>query len=353
MHTTTTVRRFRRLTLVPIAAVAALALAACGGETVNGAASSAAPATSAATSTDSAAPSEAPSSEAPASSAPAKPCGTVNMAINAWVGYEANAGVLNEVLTSLGCKVVQKDIDENTAWQGFQTGTIDAIVENWGKPDLEKKYIDDQKVAVNLGPSGNTGIIGWFVPPWMKEKYPDITDWNNLNKYAELFNTPEVGAGQGQYSSGDPTFVNNDTALVKNLKLNYKVVYLGSEAALIEGFRKAEKNKTPFIGYFYSPQWFLAEVPLVKVDLPKWTEGCDADPKTVACDYPPYELNKIVSSKLVADNPVAADVLKKFTWSNDDQNEVAKMITLDKLSRNEAGKKWVEANPDKVKAWIS
>ena len=27
------------------------------------------------------------------------------------------------------------------------------------------------------------------------------------------------------------------------------------------------------IGYFYSPQWFLAEVPLVKVDLPKYTDG--------------------------------------------------------------------------------
>ena len=49
------------------------------------------------------------------------------------------------------------------------------------------------------------------------------------------------------------------------------------------------------IGYFYSPQWFLAEVPLVKVNLPQYKTGCDADPAKVACDYPDYPLHKIVS----------------------------------------------------------
>ena len=53
-----------------------------------------------------------------------------------------------------------------------------------------------------------------------------------------------------------------------NLDLNFEVVYSGSEAALIEGFRAAEANKTPMLGYFYSPQWFLSEVDLQRVALP-------------------------------------------------------------------------------------
>jgi hypothetical protein len=36
-------------------------------------------------------------------------------------------------------------------------------------------------------------VIGWYVPPWMAKKYPDITDWKNLNKYAKLFRTSESG----------------------------------------------------------------------------------------------------------------------------------------------------------------
>ena len=113
-----------------------------------------------------------------------------------------------------------------------------------------------------------------------------------------MFKTTESG-GKGQLLDGDPSFVTNDEALVKNLNLNYKVVYAGSEAALIQAFRQAEANKTPLIGYFYEPQWFMSEVPLVKVNLPPYTEGCDADAEKIACDYPKYDLDKIVATKFV------------------------------------------------------
>ena len=135
------------------------------------------------------------------------------------------------------------------------------------------------------------------MPPWLAKEHPDITDWNNLNKYAAKFKTSESG-GKGQLLDGDPSFVTNDEALVKNLKLDYKVVYAGSETALIQAFRKAEKNKEWVIGYFYEPQWFLSEVPLVKVKLPEYKTGCDADAEKVACDYPVYDLDKIVSAEV-------------------------------------------------------
>ena len=76
----------------------------------------------------------------------------------------------------------------------------------------------------------------------MVEKYPDITDWNNLNKYADLFKTSESG-DKGQLLDGDPSYVTNDAALVKNLNLNYKVVQGGSETALISSFRQAEQQR--------------------------------------------------------------------------------------------------------------
>ena len=49
---------------------------------------------------------------------------------------------------------------------------------------------------------------------------------------------------------------------------------------------------------------------------------------------------------------VHAELAKKFQWTNDDQNSVARSIAVDKLSDEEAAKKWVEANPDKVQAWL-
>ena len=64
-------------------------------------------------------------------------------------------------------------------------------------------------------------------------------------------------------------------------------------------------------------------MPLVRVKLPAYTAGCDADPKKVACDYPPYNLNKIVRKKFVDDGSPASTLVKNFSWTNDDQNKVA------------------------------
>ncbi|MFE2164416.1 ABC transporter substrate-binding protein [Streptomyces sp. NPDC059447] len=279
-------------------------------------------------------------------------CGTFNLAVNPWVGYEANAAVVAYVAEhELGCKVVKKDLKEEIAWQGFGTGEVDAVLENWGHDDLKKKYVTDQKTAVEAGRTGNKGLIGWYVPPWLAKEHPDITDWQNLGKYADRFKTSESG-GKGQLLDGDPSFVTNDEALVKNLNLDYKVVYAGSETALIQTFRKAEKNKEWVIGYFYEPQWFMSEVPLVKVKLPEYKEGCDADAEKVACDYPVYELDKVVSTKFAASGSPAYGLVKNFNWTNDDQNAVAKSIAVDKMSPEAAAKKWVDANHDKVKAWL-
>ncbi len=278
-------------------------------------------------------------------------CPNFNLAMNAWVGYTASASVVTYVAESeLGCKVTQKDLNEQVAWQGFETGEVDVIIENWGHADLKAKYIDSDKVAQIAGKNGNVGEIGWFVPPWMAKKYPDITDYKNLNKYADMFKTGESGS-KGQLLDGDPAFVTNDAALVKNLDLNFEVVYSGSEAALITAFRDAEKNQTPLLGYFYSPQWFLAEVPLVQIQLPKWTEGCDTNLEAVACGYPEDQLDKIVSTKFADSGSPAVNLVKNFSWTNDDQNAVAQAIT-DGASPADAAKAWVEKNPDKVAAWL-
>ena len=280
-------------------------------------------------------------------------CGQFNLAVNAWVGYEANAAVVAYVAENkLGCIVKKKNLDEQVSWQGFSTGEIDAVVENWGHAELAKKYITEQKVAQEAGLTGNLGKIGWYVPPFLAKAHPDILDSKNLNKYASLFKTSESGA-QGQLLDGDPGFVTNDAALVKNLNLDYKVVFSGSEAALITSFRQAEQNKKPMIGYFYEPQWFMTEVALKKVALPAYTKGCDDVAAKVACDYPEYKLNKIVSTKFAKSGSSAYTLVKNFTWTNADQNLVAKYIAVDKMSADDAAKKWVDANPDKVKTWLA
>ncbi len=146
----------RRLRLVALVAAAGLALAGCGGGNIKD-----------------------------AGSAGGSKCGDVRIAVNPWTGYVSNAHVIGYLAkTKLGCNVTYPEVKEEVGWQGMSSGSIDAIVENWGHPDLVKKYVDTQKSVEMAGDTGGKGIIGWYVPPWMAKKYPDITSWKNLNKYA-------------------------------------------------------------------------------------------------------------------------------------------------------------------------
>jgi glycine betaine/proline transport system substrate-binding protein len=300
----------------------------------------------------SAAPSTAGGASAAPSTAAGGSAGTVKLEINPWVGAEANVAVVKRLLeTKLGYTVTAAPLAEEVAWPGFDTGEIDAILENWGHPDLEKTYITDKGVAVDAGLNGVNGIIGWYVPEWMATQYPDIVDSANLNKYAELFKTSESG-DQGQFLGSDPTFVTNDEALIKNLDLNFKVVYSGSEAATITAFQQATEQKTPLIGYFYDPQWLHSKIKLVKINLPPWTEGCDADPNKVACDYPLYKLNKIVAKKLADSGSTAYTLIKNFSWTNADQNLVSDYIANQGMTTDEAGDKWIADNEAKWSAWM-
>jgi glycine betaine/proline transport system substrate-binding protein len=278
--------------------------------------------------------------------------GTVNIAINPWVGYEANAAVVAHLLEKeLGYTVEKKDLKEDVSWQGFETGEVDVIIEDWGHPELEAKYVDEDKVAQDAGETGNIGIIGWYVPGWMAKEYPDITDYKNLNKYAELFKTSESGE-QGQFLGSDPSYVQYDEALVENLDLDFKVIFSGGEAATITAYQQAEAEKKPLIGYFWDPQWLHSQIELVRVALPPYEEGCDADLEKIACDYPETPLRKFVSTKFATEGGKAYELVKNFNWTNEDQNLVSDYITNQDMTAEEAAEKWVTENEAKWSEWM-
>ncbi|MEU5880636.1 ABC transporter substrate-binding protein [Spirillospora sp. NPDC047279] len=278
--------------------------------------------------------------------------GFVNIAINPWVGYEASAAVVAHLLDKeLGYKVQKKTLKEEVAWQGFESGEVDVIIENWGHPDLKKKYIDEKKVATVAGSTGNKGVIGWYVPSWMETRYPGITDWKNLNKYAGVFRTSESG-DKGQLLFGDPSYVSNEKALITNLKLDYKVVVGGSEATLIKSAQQSEAQQKPLLFYFWDPHWLFSKIKLSRVKLPPYKEGCDADPKKVACDYPEMDLDKIVSTKFRDSGGKAYQLVKNFSWTNEDQNGVANDMTNNSMTAEQAAEKWVNANKARWQAWI-
>ncbi|MGW1076647.1 ABC transporter substrate-binding protein [Streptomyces sp. NPDC002537] len=281
---------------------------------------------------------------------------TVTLSVQSWVGARANAAVATYLLEhELGYRVDTVQVDEVPAWDALSQGRVDAILEDWGHPAQEKRYVEDKKTIAPGGDLGVTGHIGWFVPKYFADAHPDVLDWKNLNKYASQLRTSESG-GKGQLLDGSPSYVTNDKALVKNLGLDYQVVFAGSEAAQITQIKQFAKDRKPFLTYWYEPQWLFNEVPMVEVKLPGYTSACAekgaADPATVDCAYPTTPLKKFFNAEFTRKGGKAARFLHNFRWTKDDQNEVSQLMAEDKLSADEAAKKWVQAHPDVWKKWL-
>lgn len=279
-------------------------------------------------------------------------CGDYAIAMHAWNGYTASAQVVAEVAKKeLGCNITQTTLDEGpTTYDAMEAGTIDVVIEDWGGGRW-KEWVD-RGAVVEAGLNGNVGLIGMYVAPWMAEKYPDITDSKNLNKYASLFKTADSG-GKGAWYEGPPGYTTIGEKMVSANKLNFKVIFSGSEAALVDGFTKAEANKTAFIGYAWQPWTLFAKIPNLEkghVHFPAndWADAAKASGLT---DYPETPLVKLISKKLNDSNSSFATLVKNFKWTNDDQNSVAADIEGG-MKPEEAAQKWIDAHADQVKAWI-
>lgn len=87
------------------------------------------------------------------------------------------------------------------------------------------------------------------------------------------------------------------------------------------------------------------------IPLPNYTPGCDAVADAVACDYQPYDLDKIGRKAFVDSGSPAATFLKNWTWTNADQNAVAKDMTKG-LTAEQAARKWADAHRTTWEKWL-
>lgn len=286
-------------------------------------------------------------------------CGKVVLNEQAWVGSTANTYIAKYVLEkNLGCTVEISKIAEIPVYQAMADGKVDAILEDWQHVDQYKQYVTKQKTVVLVGSNGLTGHIGWFIPKYLLKQYPQFKTWRGLKGKESVFKSPESGS-QGMFLGGDPSYVQKDIQLIKLLGLNFKHVTVGAEPAEVARFTQLIKQRKPVIFYWWTPQYLNKQLDLVEVQLPPRFKGCKDDAssgggtKQYRCAYDAFALNKLLSKRFAQSGSPAVSLLRKFKWTNADQNLVGKWIAGDHVKPEKAAERWVKANPGKVKAWLS
>jgi glycine betaine/proline transport system substrate-binding protein len=287
----------------------------------------------------------------------AKSCGTVTLNEQAWAGSTANTYVAKNVLESIGCKVNITQIAEIPVYQALADGKTDAVLEDWQHVDQYKQYIRQQHTAVFGGANGVVGHIGWFIPTYLLKQYPQFKTWRGLKGKETIFKSPESGS-QGMFLGGDPSYVQKDQQLIKALGLNFKFVSVGAEPAQVARWTQLYKQHKPVLFYWYTPQYLNTQYKLSEVKLPKRFKGCQDDATAggstskYKCAYENEVLNKVFSAKFAKSGSPAYPVLKRFRWSNLDQENVARAIAGQHVNPDSAAKKWIAANKAKVNAWL-
>ena len=299
-----------------VAACAALALAACGGGSIDD---------------------ETKANEAAADER--GDCGDLNMAVNPWVGYEADAYVVGAV--------AEQRARLQGQLQGPQGGRLLAGLRHrrgrrrhrgLGPPRPGEEVLRRAAATAARRTSGRPATSASSAGT-SRRGSPRSTRTSSTGRTST--STPRTSpppSPAARASSSAPTRRTSSSTRrsSSNLDLDFKVVFSGSEAASITAFQQAEKNKEFLIGYFYEPQWLFADLPLAKVALPAYRTAARTTRQRSPATTRRPTLKKIVSTSWADEGVPAVDLVKNFKWTNDDQNLVAKYISEDGMSPEDA-----------------
>jgi glycine betaine/proline transport system substrate-binding protein len=282
----------------------------------------------------------------------------IKLAANPWSASQLNVNVAKILLEEqLGYGVEIVEIDENAQWAALATGDLHASLEVWpsGHAANVAEYIDKQGVVENGGPLGPIGKIGWYIPTYLLTDHPELATWEGFTtpEAAQLFATAETGTS-GQFLTGDPSWVQYDADIIKNLGMDFQVVTAGSEDALLAALDAAYGRQEPLLFYFYKPHAIFAQYDLTEVELPPYSEECYAkkDSGGIDCDYPDDVLFKIFWVGLKEAAPDAYTLLKNMNYDTDTQIRMIAAVEVDGNSVEDAARAWVDANESVWSAWL-
>ena len=275
---------------------------------------------------------------------------------NPWTASALNAEVAKILIEeNLGNSVEITAIDENTMFAGLAAGDLDACLEVWpsGVTAEEQAYLDDATV-VQLGPLGAIGQIGWYVPRYVQEQFPETVTWEGFldPEVASQFASAETG-DLGRFLGTDPSYSQYDEAIIENLGLPLQVVFSGSEAATVAALDSAVAAEEPILMYWWVPTAAAAKYDLVPVELPEYTDECYADPAEIACAYPTDVLVKIAGAHLADKDPAVSNFLSWFTLTNEDQSSMLPAVEIDGEPADEVAAQWVADNEAVWSEWLS
>lgn len=287
-------------------------------------------------------------------SLPAQAGGRLTAPIADWTGGAVTCKVAELIMEQeLGYRIKRIQMPSGPGvYEAIAAGDLDFACESWpsyssSKDTMITEFGGDGSVKY-LGETGIVGISSYYVPKYfIDEVAPDLTSWEQLNKYKSHFATMETGDRGRLIACPTPAWECDDQKRLDLLGVDFKAVELGTETAAWAEAQAAYARHEPFLLYAWEPHWIHAKLELVSIALPTYDQ--DKWPATGWGKDVTYNYG---NPAVMADNPDAAHVLSNMNLSNTEQAKMVLAIDGDGRDIEEVVQEWLDANESTWRQWL-
>ena len=275
-----------------------------------------------------------------------------------WSSQVVMAYVIGGIIENMGGNVEYVPADSQAVYESIRIGDVDISHEVW-----ESAFGKSFTTALDAG-----GLLDWGdheartledmgYPNWVTDKglCPGLPDWTALKNpdCAKNFVTPD-SEGKGRMLEGPQTWHGDlipqriDALGLGDL---WWVKFAGSADALWAELAAAEKEGRGTIIFNWTPN-FTDGAGFTFIDFPPYSAGCrPEDGGDGKCGSPDGYLKKAVNADWTKTHPAAAKMFKRLSFSTGQIGAMAALVDVDKLTHEDAGKKWLADNESVWKAW--
>lgn len=260
----------------------------------------------------------------------------VKIAYTNWADVMATVHVAKYVLeTHMKQPVQLVKADIGIQYQAVARGDLDVMLSAW-LPVTHGAYVEKHKKDLeDIGVVYTGGKNGWVVPAYVPESV--------VSTIADLAK-PEVkeklnGTVQGIEPGGGLMRASEKTIEAYNLGAAGYKLQSSSEAGMLASVQRAYKSKQWVVATVWSPHWLFQKWEMRYLKDPKGTLGGEE------------QIHAMGSKQFPTKFPQVYTFVKNFKLELADVESIEK----DGESNNNyeaAAKKFVDAHPDKVKAWL-
>ena len=266
-----------------------------------------------------------------------------------WSSQVVMAYVIGGIFESMGNNVEYVPADSQAVYEAIRSGDVTISHEVWQSSFGKSFYNAMAKGGViDAGTHAAMTLEEMGVPTWVIEKNlcPGLPNWEALKNCKDVFATADSG-GKGRWLEG-PQSWHGDLMPVRvdalGLGDDYVVKFAGGADALWADLAAAKKEGRGTIIFNWSPNFTDAEG-FTFIEFPEYTDGCrKADGGDGSCGSPKGWLKKAANYKFPKTHPAAYTAFSRMSFTTTQIGQMAALVDIDKLSHEDAGKKWLADN---------